>query len=77
VVAEIIHASAKNAMTALRDEYAAHGPVRTRMIFFIIALAIACVVFWRAALRILLIVALILLASGAAMLIQNLHHIVK
>lgn len=76
-MADIIHASAKNAMTALCDEYAAHGLVRIRMLFFFIALAIACALFWRVALRILAIVALFLLASGAAMLIQDLHRFVK
>lgn len=47
------------------------------MLPFIIALAIACVAFWRAALRILVIVMLFLLASGVVMVIQDMHHVVR
>jgi hypothetical protein len=42
---------------------------------FFIALAIACVAFWRAALRILAILAVFLVVSGAVMVIQDMHHI--
>jgi hypothetical protein len=45
------------------------------MIPFFVALAIACVAFWRAALKILAIVAVFLLISGIVMLIQDMHHI--
>ena len=47
------------------------------MTLFVIALAIACVVFWRAALKILAIVAVVLLVSGVILVIQDLHHMVK
>jgi len=47
------------------------------MMPFIIALAIACIAFWRAALKILVIVLLFLLASGVVMVIQDMHHVVK
>ncbi len=45
------------------------------MISFFIALAVACVVFWRVAWKILVIVALFLLVSGVVMFIQDLHHL--
>jgi hypothetical protein len=44
---------------------------------FMIALAIACVVFWRLAVRILAIVAVFLLITGLAVVIQYLHHMAK
>ena len=44
------------------------------MILFLIALAVACVAFWKAALRILAIVIIFLVISGAIMVIQDLHH---
>lgn len=47
------------------------------MMPFFIALAIACVVFWRAALKILVIIALFLLGSGVVMVIQDMHHVIK
>ena len=45
------------------------------MISFFIALAIACVVFWRVALKILAVVAFFLLVSGVVMFIQDLQHL--
>jgi hypothetical protein len=42
-----------------------------------IVLAIACVVFWRLAVRILAIVAVFLLITGLAVVIQYLHHMAK
>ena len=47
------------------------------MTLFVIALAVACVVFWRFALKILAIVAVVLLVSGVILVIQDLHHMVK
>ncbi len=44
------------------------------MTLFVIVLAVACVVFWRVALRIL---AIVLLVSGVILVIQDLHHMVK
>jgi hypothetical protein len=43
----------------------------------LIALAIACVVFWRLAARILAIVAVFLLVTGIAVVIQYLQHMAK
>lgn len=45
--------------------------------FFFIVLAIACVVFWRVALRFLAAAALLLLVAGAVTLIQHLNHIIR
>jgi hypothetical protein len=47
------------------------------MIFTVVALAIACVVFWRFALKILAMAAVFLLISGIVLVIQYLHHIVR
>ena len=47
------------------------------MTLFVIALAVACVVFWRVVLKILAIVAVVLLVSGVILVIQDLHHMVK
>jgi hypothetical protein len=47
------------------------------MTSLMIALAIACVVFWRLAVRILAIVAVFLLITGTAVVIQYLHHMAK
>jgi hypothetical protein len=47
------------------------------MILFLVALAIACVVFWRVTLKLLAIVAIALLVLGVVMVIQDLHHVVK
>lgn len=44
------------------------------MIPFLIALAVACVAFWKVALRILAIVVIFLVISGTIMVIQDLHH---
>ena len=41
----------------------------------LIALAIACVVFWRAALKVAAIVAVFLIVSGIVLVIQDMHHI--
>ena len=45
-----------------------------RMIPFLIALAVACVAFWKVAARILVIVVMFLIVSGVIMVIQDLHH---
>ena len=47
------------------------------MIPLIIALAIACVTFWRLAVKLLVIAAVFLLISGIILVIQDLHHIVR
>jgi hypothetical protein len=44
------------------------------MIPFLIALAVACVAFWKLAVRILAIVVIFLVISGVIMVIQDLHH---
>jgi hypothetical protein len=41
----------------------------------LIALAIACVAFWRVALKILAIAAVFLIVSGIVLVIQDMHHI--
>lgn len=41
----------------------------------LIALAIASIAFWRAALKILAIVAVFLIVSGIVLVIQDMHHI--
>jgi hypothetical protein len=46
-----------------------------QMTLLLIALAIACVAFWRAALKILAIVAVFLIVSGIVLVIQDMHHI--
>ena len=45
------------------------------MIPFFIALAVASVAFWRAAIKILAAAALFLLASGVVTVVHYLHHI--
>ena len=45
------------------------------MIPFFIALAVACVAFWRVAIKIIAVVALFLLVSGVVMVIQDMHHL--
>lgn len=42
---------------------------------FFIALAVASVAFWRAAIKILAVVALFLLASGMVTVVHYMHHI--
>ena len=44
------------------------------MIPFFIALAVACVAFWRVAIKLLAIVALFLLVTGVVMVVQDMHH---
>jgi hypothetical protein len=44
------------------------------MIFLLIALAVACVAFWKVAVKILAIVVFFLVISGTIMVIQDLHH---
>ena len=44
------------------------------MIPFLIALAVACVAFWKVALRILAIAVIFLVIWGVIMVIQDLHH---
>jgi hypothetical protein len=45
------------------------------MIPLLIALAIACVAFWRVAWRLLVIVALFMFVYGIIQVIQDLHHV--
>jgi hypothetical protein len=45
------------------------------MLPFFIALAVASVAFWRAALKILVAVAIFLVVTGVVMVIQDLHHL--
>jgi hypothetical protein len=45
------------------------------MIPFFIALAVACVAFWRVAIKLMAIVALFLLVSGVVMVVQDMHHL--
>jgi hypothetical protein len=45
------------------------------MIPFFIALAVACVAFWRVAIKLLAIVALFLLVTGVVMVVQDMHHL--
>lgn len=47
------------------------------MIPLLIAIAVACVAFWRVALKLLVAVALFLIVSGIVMVIQDMHHVVK
>jgi hypothetical protein len=44
------------------------------MIPFLIALAVACVAFWKVAVRILAIVVIFLVISGVILVIQDLHR---
>jgi hypothetical protein len=41
---------------------------------FLIALAVACVAFWKLAVRILAIAVIFLVVSGVIVIIQDLHH---
>jgi hypothetical protein len=45
------------------------------MIPLFIALAVACVAYWKVAAKILAAVALFLLVSGVVMVIQDMHHL--
>jgi hypothetical protein len=45
------------------------------MIPFFIALAVACVAFWRVAIKLMAVVALFLLVSGVVMVVQDMHHL--
>lgn len=45
------------------------------MILFLIALAAASVAFWKAAVKILVVMIIFLVISGAIMVIQDLHHV--
>jgi hypothetical protein len=45
------------------------------MIPFFIALAVACIAFWRVAIKLMAVVALFLLVSGVVMVVQDLHHL--
>ena len=45
------------------------------MIPLFIALAVACLAFWKVAVKILAAVALILIVSGVVMVIQDMQHI--
>jgi hypothetical protein len=41
---------------------------------FLIALAVACVAFWKLAVKVLVIVVIFLVVSGVIMVIQDLHR---
>jgi predicted MarR family transcription regulator len=45
------------------------------MIPFLVALAVACAAFWKAAVRILAAVVIFLVISGTVTVIQALHHL--
>jgi hypothetical protein len=45
------------------------------MIPLLIALVVACIAFWKVAVKILVAVGLFLLVSGVFMVIQDMHHI--
>ena len=44
------------------------------MILLLIAIAVACAAFWKAAVRILVAVVIFLIISGTITVIQDLHH---
>ena len=44
------------------------------MIPFLVALAIACVAFWKIAVKVLAVVVIFLVVSGVILVIQDLHH---
>jgi hypothetical protein len=45
------------------------------MLSLFIALAVACVAFWRVAIKILAAAALFLLVSGVVLVVQDMHHL--
>jgi len=45
------------------------------MIPLFIALAVACVAFWRVAIKILAAAALFLVVSGIVLVVQDMHHL--
>jgi hypothetical protein len=45
------------------------------MLPLFIALAVACVAFWRVAIKILAAAALFLIVSGAVLVVQDMHHL--
>lgn len=57
------------------EQYSVAEAEEPEMIALLIALAIACVAFWRLALKILAIAAVFLLVCGIIHVIQYLHHI--
>jgi hypothetical protein len=60
----------------MRSGQAAHGAgEEQQMAPFLIVLAIACVAFWRAALKIFAIAAVFLIVCGIVEVIQDMHHI--
>jgi predicted MarR family transcription regulator len=76
VVADILPAAAGFATPARAVMDRPHlGSEEPAMTPFFIALAIACVAFWRVAVKILVAVAIFLLVTGMIMVIQDMHHI--
>ena len=47
------------------------------MIPLLIAIAVACIAFWKVAVRLLAALALFLVVSGIVMVIQDMHHLGK
>ncbi len=45
------------------------------MIPVFIALAVACIAFWKVAVKLLALGAIFLVVSGAVMVIQDMHHL--
>ena len=45
------------------------------MLPLFIALAVACVAFWRVAIKVLAAAALFLIVSGVVLVIQDMHHL--
>ncbi len=45
------------------------------MIPLFIALAVACIAFWKVAVKLLALVAIFLVVSGVVMVIQDMHHL--
>ncbi|MDQ2815979.1 MAG: hypothetical protein M3Z75_30100 [Actinomycetota bacterium] len=45
------------------------------MLSLFIALAVACVAFWRVAIKVLAAAALFLIVSGVVLVIQDMHHL--
>jgi hypothetical protein len=45
------------------------------MIPLLIAIAVACIAFWKVAVRLLAAVALFLIVSGIVLVVQDMHHL--
>jgi hypothetical protein len=66
-----------NAGTARRRVGMRWAGEEAEMTALIIALVIACLVFWRLALKILAITAVAVFVSGIVLAIEHLHHIIR